>query len=424
MNFIFISPNYPSGHWKYVSALRNIGVNVLCIGDAGDETFSAVLRGSMTEYYRVGDLHDYDSVYRACAYFIHKYGRIDCVESLNPYWRDLEAELRFDFQIKGLNKEKIRIFLELDKSFKCAVGAGVPVVPHEVFTSMVGAKRFAARYGYPVYARPINNKKQPGMYLSGVTQLELFLKDKPKNDYMLCSVPEGEYISCDGVANSENKAVICLFSEFVEPPEKVASENGLLAFWSMKNDEKLYKANSLLLEAFELGSGFFHFNFVRLASSVEGLGKKGECVLVSAEFNPPAEYITDAMCSAVGKNVYDVWARLKLGEPTEGDMEINGAVGCAARRFDRSYKNSHEKILRRLGAKLQTHVRTTGAGSEVTGDYIYIFKCVSKAEAKSYIRYIQEDFASPKILQKTEISKAVKKNDAALKKAMKVTDKG
>ncbi len=422
MNFVFISPNYPAGHWKYVSALRNTGANVLCIGDAGDETFPAILRGSMTEYYRVGDLHDYDSVYRACAYFIHKYGRIDCIESLNPYWRDLEAELRYDYHVEGLRKEQLEVLLNLKKSLECAESAGVAVVPHEKLASIAGAKRFAAKYGYPVVASPVDNKRLPTLYITGDAQLDLLLKGKTKEGYMLCAVPEGEYISCDGIANSENEAVLCSVSEFVEPPEKIAAENGLLAFWSRLNDEKLTAVNNTLLKAFGMGSGFFHFNFVKLAHAVEGVGKKDECVLVRAEFNPPAEYVTDAMCCGADKDIYAVWAELKTGgEPQCGD-DNSTVVGCAARRFDRSYKNPHEKILRRLGAKLHSHVRTTGAGSEVTGDYIYIFKGESKAEIKRYIRFIQEDFASPKIPPKAVPGKAVKKTDAALKKASKATE--
>ncbi len=422
MNFVFISPNYPSGHWKYVSALRNIGVNVLCIGDAGDETFPAILRGSMTEYYRVTDLHNYDEVYRACAYFIHKYGRIDCVESLNPYWRDLEAEIRYDYHIDGLLKEQLDVLLNLKKSLSLAESAGVKTVPNEKLLSLAGAKRFADKYGYPISVFPIENKRLPSMYITGEAQLELLLKGKTKEGYMLCAVPDGEYLSCDGIANSNNEAVICSVSEFAEPPEKVSGENGLLAFWSAAADDKIKEINNNLLKAFGLGRGFFHFNFIKLSSAVSGIGKKGDYVLIRAEFNPPAEYVTDAVCCAADKDIYDVWARINTGEDISCDADISGVVGCAARRFDRSYKNTHEKILRRLGTKLHTHIRTMGAGSEVTGDYIYIFKCESKAETKRCIRYIQEDFASPKIPPKAVPGKAVKKNDAALVKAAKVSD--
>lgn len=422
MNFVFISPNYPSGHWKYVLALRENGANVLCIGDAGYETFSAILRGSMTEYYRVGDLHDYDSVYRACAYFIHKYGRIDCVESLNPYWRDLEAQLRHDYHVEGLRKENLEVLLNFEKCLSCAKKAGVKTVPGAKLSSLAGAKRFAEKYGFPVVAVPTENKRLETLQITDGAQLELALKGKTKAGYTLCSVPEGEYISCDGIADSGNAAVVCSVTEFAESPEKVARENSLLAFWSVQNDEKLNSTVDKLLEAFNMGSGFFHFSFVRLSETIEGIGSKGETLLVKVEFNPPAEYVTDAMSAASNASVYDVWAKLKTGAEC---TEINTAecvVGCASRRFDRTYENFHEKILGRLGAKLCTHFRTMGAGSDVTGDYIYIFKGNTKAEVKRNIRYIQEDFASPKIPPKAKPCKAVKKTDAALKKASESTD--
>ncbi len=422
MNFVFISPNYPAGHWKFVSALRNIGANVLCIGDAGDETFPAILRGSMTEYYRVGDLHDYDAVYRACAYYIHRYGRIDCIESLNPYWRDLEAQLRYDYHINGLNSEKLEVLLNNEKALECAENALIKTVPHEKLSSLAAAKRFAVQYGYPIVATPVKNKRLPTFYITGNAQLELMLKGKAKDGYMLSAVPEGEYISCDGIANDNNEAVLCAVTEFVEPPEKIVSENGLLAFWSILNDEKLAVLNNALLKAFDMGNGFFHFSFVRLEHAVEGIGKKGECVFTGAQFNPPAEYVTDAICCGTGTDIYAMWAELKNGTQPEIRTTAEGVVGCAARRFDRSYKNPHEKILRRLGAKLYSHVRTSGVGSEITGDYIYIFKGESKAEIKRYIRFIQEDFASPKIPPKAAPGRAVKKSDAALHKASGITE--
>ncbi len=85
MNVIFISPNYPEGHWRYVQALRGLGVNVLGIGDAVEENFPHGLKGGLTGYYKVEDLRNYDAVYRAIAFFSYNYGRPDAIESLNGY---------------------------------------------------------------------------------------------------------------------------------------------------------------------------------------------------------------------------------------------------------------------------------------------------------------------------------------------------
>lgn len=421
MNFLFISPNYPSGHWKYVAALRKAGAKVLCIGDAGDETFAPILRGSLTEYYRVGDLHDYESVYRACAYFIHKYGRLDRIESLNPYWRDLEARLREEYHVEGLRADDLRVLLNIREAMECAAKAGVPVVFSEPLRSIAGAKKFANEHGYPIAVRPVENKRLPTLYITGEAQLSAVLKGHCTEGYLLCSAPAGEYISCDGLADNDNNVILCAANVFVEPIEKVESENGLLAFYSIADDERLRDLTEKLLKAFSMGAGFFHFSFVRLAAAVEGLGKKGDCVLLEVQFNPPAEYMTDVMCSLADMDVYDAWASLCTGAalPKAGEASC-AVVGSASRKFDRSYKNSHEKILRRMGIKLCAHGRTEGA---VTGDYVYVFKADSLAEFKRSVRFIQEDFASPLIPPRAKPCKAVKKSEAAKDKAASIAKK-
>ena len=76
-NFIFISPNFPTNYWIFCRELKNNGINVLGIGDQPYEELSYELKDSLTEYFKVTDLEFDDEVYRAVAFFIFKYGRID-----------------------------------------------------------------------------------------------------------------------------------------------------------------------------------------------------------------------------------------------------------------------------------------------------------------------------------------------------------
>ena len=80
-NVIFISPNFPVNYWQFCHELRCDGVNVLGIGDQPYDELSFELKSSLTEYYKVPSLEDYDEVYRAVAFFAFKYGRIDFLES-------------------------------------------------------------------------------------------------------------------------------------------------------------------------------------------------------------------------------------------------------------------------------------------------------------------------------------------------------
>ena len=81
MNFVFISPNFPHTYWNFTDRLRRNGVNVLGIGDAPYDSLDQHLKDSLTEYYKVENLGDYEQVFKAVAFFSFKYGKIDWIES-------------------------------------------------------------------------------------------------------------------------------------------------------------------------------------------------------------------------------------------------------------------------------------------------------------------------------------------------------
>ena len=68
-NCVFISPNFPTNYWKFCHELKNNGLNVLGVGDQPYDELSQELKGSLTEYYKVDSLENYDEVYRAVAFF-------------------------------------------------------------------------------------------------------------------------------------------------------------------------------------------------------------------------------------------------------------------------------------------------------------------------------------------------------------------
>ena len=80
MNFIFISPNFPHTYWQFCDRLKRNGANVLGIGDASYDSLEQGLKDSLTEYYKVDSLMDYEQVFRAVAYFSFRHGKIDWIE--------------------------------------------------------------------------------------------------------------------------------------------------------------------------------------------------------------------------------------------------------------------------------------------------------------------------------------------------------
>ena len=82
-NFVFISPNFPTNYWMFCRELRDNGLRVLGIGDQPYNELPWELKDALTEYYHVNSLENEEEVYRAVAFFIFKYGRIDWLESNN-----------------------------------------------------------------------------------------------------------------------------------------------------------------------------------------------------------------------------------------------------------------------------------------------------------------------------------------------------
>ena len=154
-NFIFISPNFPTNYWQFCRELKNNGLNVLGIGDQPYDELTNELKSSLNEYYKVGSLENYDEVYRAVAFFISKYGRIDWLESNNEYWLERDAMLRTDFHIlSGFQSEdmpRIKFKSRMKEYYR---KAGIPVARYHMVDNFEGCRAFIDEVGYPVVVKP------------------------------------------------------------------------------------------------------------------------------------------------------------------------------------------------------------------------------------------------------------------------------
>ena len=179
-NVIFISPNFPTNYWQFCRELKNNGMNVLGIGDQPYDQLSGELKASLNEYYKVDTLENYDAVYRAVAFFIHKYGRIDWLESNNEYWLELDAQLRTDFHIttgpRAHEIEKYKSKLAMKAYYQ---KAGIPCARCAAVTDLEAGLAFAREAGYPLVAKPDNGVGASHTYkLSDEEELKQFFDQK------------------------------------------------------------------------------------------------------------------------------------------------------------------------------------------------------------------------------------------------------
>lgn len=156
-NFVFISPNFPVNYWQFCRQLRNNGLRVLGIGDQPYDTLLPELKSALHEYYKVGSLENYDEVYRAVAFFISKYGRIDWLESNNEYWLERDAMLRTDFHItSGFQVSDMPRIKFKSKMKEYYQKVGIATARYHMVDNFDGCKAFISEVGYPVIVKPDN----------------------------------------------------------------------------------------------------------------------------------------------------------------------------------------------------------------------------------------------------------------------------
>lgn len=197
MNFIFISPHFPHTYWNFCDRLKRNGVTVLGIGDTSYDSLEDNLKQSLTEYYRVDSLEDYDQVLRAVAFFTFKYGKIDWLESNNEYWLEQDARLRTDFHITtGVNLDEVAFFKSKSAMKSCYAKAGVPTARCHKITTKAAAEEFLSAVGYPVIVKPDNGVGASHTYkLEGSADLDRFFADLPAVPYVMEEFVQGDICS-------------------------------------------------------------------------------------------------------------------------------------------------------------------------------------------------------------------------------------
>ena len=143
MNFVFISPNFPESYKLFAARLKDNGINVLGIGDCPYDALNGELKNALTEYYKVDNMEDYDSMYRAVAYFAFRYGKIDWIESNNEYWLEQDARLREDFNVTtGVQPKELALWKSKSAMKPVYKEAGIPTARNHKVTDIEAAEAF------------------------------------------------------------------------------------------------------------------------------------------------------------------------------------------------------------------------------------------------------------------------------------------
>lgn len=394
MNFVFISPHFPKTYWNFCDRLKRNGVNVLGIGDAPYEEIPEGLKRSLTEYYRVDSMENYDAMVRAMGYFTFRYGKIDWVESNNEYWLEQDAALRTDFNINTGAKrdfiDRIKLKSRMKESYRAA---GVPVARHHMVTTLEAALPFLDQAGYPVIVKPDNGCGAEATYkLSNRAELEQFYRTKPPVPYIMEEYITGTIVSFDGVADSHCVPLFYTSNYFPTPIMDIVNTNGDLSYWTQKQvPEDLRDVGFRTIRAFGAKSRFFHCEFFRLTQDKPGLGRVGDYVALEVNMRPAGGYTPDMINFANSVDCYQIWADMVCYDELRSQRLDLPHYYCvyAGRRDGKAYAHSHEEILAAYGSRMKMCDRIPDALALDLGNQMYVINADTEEERDAFIRYVQ-----------------------------------
>ena len=387
-NFVFISPNFPETYWRFCRELKNNGFNVLGIGDCEYFNLSENLRSSLTEYYKVSSLENYDEVYRAVAFFTFRYGKIDWLESNNEYWLERDAMLRTDFNIcsgfKTSDMPKVKYKSKMKKYYE---KAGVKVAKYCIAKDEKTCKKFIKEVGYPVIVKPGNGVGANDTHkLSSDKELSEFFKNKLPVSYIMEEYIQAEVNSYDAIVNSKGEPIFETGNVTPTSLMDVVNTGDSSIFYILnKPFDDVKDAGRRVLKAFGVKSRFVHFEFFRLTCD-QRIGKKGEVVALEVNMRPSGGISPDMMNYANSTDVYKIWADMIAYDSTLVTTGEKYYCGFCGRRDGKNYQYMEQDIRDRFGANVKAVGRVDKALSGAMGDTMYLATFKTKEELDEYYK--------------------------------------
>ena len=385
MNCIFLSPHFPPQYHRFCRQLKVAGANALGIGDAPYDELNPAVRESLSEYYRVDSMANYDELVRACGYFTHKYGKIDRIDSLNEFWLSTEARLREDFNIYGLRPGDMAVVRQKSEMKKRFEEVGIPVAPGRVVTSMSDAKRLIREIGgYPVVAKPDAGVGALDTFrLDSEDDLKRFFERKPGVDYIIEAFVSGQIHSFDGLADQSGKPVFLTSHVFSQGIMETVNQRLDLSYHSVRRlPAALQKAGMKCLEVFPIRERFFHIEFFKTG--------KDEFTALEVNLRPPGGFTTDMFNYACDIDIYRVWADLLVKGENKPAFERKYVCGYVARRENVAYAHTHEEIIERFGGEMCQVDQIPQVLSGPLGELGYIFRAEKLERLQEIIHFIHQ----------------------------------
>lgn len=382
VNFVFLSCHFPPRFRFFVQQLKMRGVNVLGVGDEMYENLHAELTENLKEYYRVSNMEDYDELYRCMGHFVHKYGRIQFIESFNEHWLETEARLREDFNVQGgYRPTEMAMYKRKSGMKKVYEGVGLKCAPGSLPKTLEEAVEFATKVGYPLIMKPDNGVGAAATYKVNCEEELRKYWDNSGNQFMEQFVT-GSIETYDGICDHEGNIVFYSSMHYGGLMEVVSGQNESM-FFSVAKDvpQDLKEMGDIAVKAFNVKSRFFHAEFFRTTA--------GNLLPLEINLRPPGVITVDVINYTYRSDLYAEFAKVITQQPVS-PYEKAQHWGCyAGRRDGWQYIHTHDDIMKKMGSKLELTYVMPKIYSGIMGNQAYVFTSANKDEMKETVQFIE-----------------------------------
>ncbi|SUB23074.1 ATP-grasp domain-containing protein [Avibacterium avium] len=386
LNFVMISPHFPTNFETFAVRLRENGFNTLGIADTPYEQLSENLRNALTEYYRVDNMEDYDQVYRALGYFAHKYGRIDRIESHNEYWLELDAKLRTDFNVFGYKNDDMKSIKTKSKMKEIFRQTGLKVAKGRVFESDEDARKLAHELHYPVIIKPNSGVGASDTYkIKNAQELENFFSHKnPNVEYIMEEFIDGDIVTFDGLTDRDGNIVFYSSLEYSEAVLDTVEKDGDMFYYVPREiSPKLVELGQKCVKAFNVKERFFHFEFFRVKKTNELLPLEVNC-------RPPGGLTIDMWNYANDFDVFNEYAHIVKDNQFHAQISHPWNVVYISRKANQHYAHSIAEVCEKFPHNIISVQQVPGVFAKIMGEEGILARTPSLEQMREIIQFAHQ----------------------------------
>lgn len=390
-NFVFISPTFPKTYYQFPKAWKELGGTSLCIGEDSYASLPKEMKDACSEYYQVSSMQDYDQMYRAVAWFAHKHGKIDWLESNNEFWLEQDAKLRTDFNItSGDTTETVMRYKTKSNMKAFYEKANCPVARYHLVTTLEAGKEFIKEVGYPVIVKPNDGVGASTTWkIKNDEELTAFYDSPRKVPFIMEEFVPGYIVSFDGMTDQNGKIIFKTTHHFPEPIMDIVNSTDECFYWSERViPADLEELGTRVIAAFDIKGRFFHTEYFRLTEDKPGLGVKGGLVGLEVNMRPPGGYTPDMMNYANDIDIYKIYANMAMTNTNTYLSKRPYDCIYTGKRDKFSYQNNAAAVFNKYAKNIMMHDRMPQLLGDAMGNEFYIARFATEEECKQFASFV------------------------------------